>query len=100
MRSKTNVADIFSNEPHLLTNRRFREITGLGRHSVEVLIEKGELEAIKPTLSGDRGSVRILRSSAEDLLTRWLEESESGQTKSRPTIKDLETQFPSSKGDS
>ena len=74
MRSKTNVADIFSNEPHLLSNRRLREITGLSRHSIERLIEKGDLEAIKPVLSGKQGTVRILRSSAEDLLTRWLEE--------------------------
>ena len=70
----SNVEELFSNEPHLLTNRRFREITGLSRHSVERLIEKGDLEAIKPVLSGKQGTVRILRSSAEDLLARWLKE--------------------------
>ena len=63
----------FEGRPYLLRVSELSDILGISRASVYRLVERGDLQATRPMLSGSRGSVRVLRDSAQQLLLRWLE---------------------------
>ena len=44
----TNVADIFSDQPEMMSVKRMMTITDLSRHSIYKLIEKGDLQPVRP----------------------------------------------------
>jgi excisionase family DNA binding protein len=72
-RATTAAMVMFEGRPGLLRVSEVAEIFGFSRASVYRLIEKGDLEVARPKLSGTRGSVRVLKESAQDLLREWLE---------------------------
>jgi len=69
----------FKGKPHLLRVSEVAEIFGFSRASVYRLIDNGDLQVARPVLSGTRGSVRVLRDSAESLLLQWMEAEENAE---------------------
>ena len=64
---------IFEGRPYLLRVSEVANILGISRASIYRLVERGDLKVTHPVLSGTRGSVRIVRDSAQKLLLQWLE---------------------------
>ena len=74
--------EIFKDEPYLMPVKPLSHIYGVSPPTVYRLINKGDLEAIRPVLSGTQGAVRVTRDSAEKLMARWL--TEHNDPKSAP----------------
>ncbi len=69
---RDDVASVFEGKPFLLTVSQVASILGISRASVYRLSDTGRLHAMRPVLSGNRGSVRIARDSVERLLHQWV----------------------------
>jgi excisionase family DNA binding protein len=67
------VSQTFEGRPYLLRVSEVANILGISRASIYRLVERGDLKVTHPMLSGTRGSVRIVRDSAQELLIKWLE---------------------------
>ena len=71
-RASTAAMIMFKGRPGLLRVSEVAEIYGFSRASVYRLIDNGDLAIARPTLSGTRGAVRVLKDSAQSLLCEWL----------------------------
>ena len=69
----TTATMAFDGKSYLLRVSEVADIFGFSRASVYRLIDNGDLQVTRPVLSGSRGSVRVVRDSAQNLLLRWLE---------------------------
>jgi excisionase family DNA binding protein len=78
-RATTAAMIMFEGRPGLLRVSEVAEIFGFSRASVYRLIEKGDLEVARPKLSGTRGSVRVLKESAHDLILEWLQAEDEAE---------------------
>jgi hypothetical protein len=68
----TFIDDVMADSPVLLTINQTCEVLNIGRTSFYRLVERGELDAVRITLSADdKTSTRITNESVRSLLQAW-----------------------------
>ena len=72
MNQGTYIDDVMADSPVLLTMNQTAELLNIGRTSFYRLVERGELDAVRITLSADdKTSTRITNESVRSLLQAW-----------------------------
>ena len=66
------IDDVMADSPVLLTMNQTAELLNIGRTSLYRLIERGELDAVRITLTTDeKSATRITKEAVRDLLLKW-----------------------------